>query len=245
MRVVYDNAMDFKAIIEALAKMVDEASLTFNSDAMELTAIDRAHISLIKLRFPKEAFKEYDITEEFRLGFNTQYMLKVLRSAKKKEQLEMESQDPSQINLKIIGSMVRDFVVRNIEISASEIPEINFQFDVKAKVVSSGFKRAINEIYTVSDSVQFNATESSLLLKSAGESEIEVELTKDMGGLQEISIEKPVSSTYSAEYLNDVLVLTKLSGFTKILYSEQKPLQLEFNMDNGGSVVYLLAPQAG
>jgi len=40
MRVVYDNAMDFKAIIEALAKMVDEASLTFNSDAMELTAID-------------------------------------------------------------------------------------------------------------------------------------------------------------------------------------------------------------
>lgn len=245
MRVVYDNAMDFKAIIEALSKMVDEASLTFSQEAMELSAIDRAHISLIKLRFPKEAFKEYDVTGQFRFGFNSQYMLKVLKSAKKKEQLEIESEDLSKINLRILGSTIRDFTISNIEVSASEIPEINFQFDVKAKVVSSAFKKAVSQIYAVSDSVQFNATENSLTLRSTGESDVEVEFTKDMESLQEISIEKPVSSTYSAEYLNDVLVLTKLSGFIAVLFSEQKPLQLEFNTDNGGSVVYLLAPQAG
>ncbi|MEM1859569.1 MAG: DNA polymerase sliding clamp, partial [Metallosphaera sp.] len=89
------------------------------------------------------------------------------------------------------------------------------------------------------------ATEMEIKLRSKESTEIEVEFSKEMGGLQEIEVKKPSVSSYPSDYLEDVLVLTRLSGFLNLLFSEQKPLQLEFNMDNGGSVVYLLAPNVG
>jgi proliferating cell nuclear antigen len=55
----------------------------------------------------------------------------------------------------------------------------------------------------------------------------------------------PAESTYSCDYLDDILALTKLSGLMKISFSDQKPLQIQFNMESGGNVIYLLAPQMG
>lgn len=245
MRVSYDDIRDFKAIISALSKLVDEASIKFKPEGIELIAIDRAHISLIKLSIPKESFKEYDVQEEFSFGFNTQYLNKILGTSKRKESISFEATDPSSVTIKIIGALTRDYQVRNLDVSPPEVPELNLQFDVSASITSSGFKKAVNEIASVSDVVVIKADENGITLKSRGESNVEVEFTKDMGGLQEIELNKPVESAYSAEYLNDILVLTKLSGFTKLAFSEQKPLQLQFNMETGGNVIYLLAPQLG
>ncbi|QKQ99812.1 proliferating cell nuclear antigen (pcna) [Metallosphaera tengchongensis] len=245
MRVTYVNAMDFKVVIDAISKLIDEVTFNFSTDGLSLVAVDRAHISLIKLHFPKEAFEEYDVPEEYKFGFNTQYMTKVMGSAKRKEKLELESSDMSEITIRMLGEPRREFVIRNIEVPLQEIPQLSLNFDVKAKVVSNGFKKAISEISSVSDSVEMEGSDEGLKLRSKGNVDLEVEFSKEMGGLQEIEVKKPSTSSYSAEYLNDVLILTRLSGFIDVLYSEQKPLQLEFNMESGGSVMYLLAPQMG
>ncbi|ABP96388.1 MULTISPECIES: proliferating cell nuclear antigen (pcna) [Metallosphaera] len=245
MRIAYANAMDFKTVIEALSKLIDEVTFTFTSSGLDVVAVDRAHISLIKLHFPKEAFEEFDVEDQFRFGFNTQYMLKVMASAKRKEKIEMESREESEIVIRMLGEPPREFTIRNIEVPIQELPELKLDFDVKAKITSGGFKKAVSEIATVSDSVEIDATEMEIKLRSKESTEIEVEFSKEMGGLQEIEVKKPSVSSYPSDYLEDVLVLTRLSGFLNLLFSEQKPLQLEFNMDNGGSVVYLLAPNVG
>ncbi|AWR99519.1 proliferating cell nuclear antigen (pcna) [Metallosphaera hakonensis] len=245
MRVVYTNAFDFKTIIEALTKLIDEATFSFTTAGMDLVAIDRAHISLIKLHFPKEAFEEFDVEDQFKFGFNTLYMLKIMNSAKRKEKMEIELNNESDIVLRIMGDPLREFTIRNIEVPIPEIPELKLDFDVKAIVNSAGFKKAVSEISTVSDSVEIDGSDSGLKLRSKGSTEVEVEFSKELGGLQDIEVKKPALSSYSSDYLEDVLGLTRLSGFLNLLYSEQKPLQLEFNMENGGSVVYLLAPQMG
>lgn len=245
MKVSYDDIRDLKAIISALAKLVDEASIKFTPEGIELVAIDRAHISLVKLSIPKDAFKEYEVQEEFNFGFNTQYLLKILSTSKRKESITFESSDPSSVMIEIVGALRRDYQVRNLDVSPPEIPELNLQYDVSASINSSGFKKAVNEISSVSDVVVIKADENGVVLKSKGESNVEVEFTKDIGGLQEIELNKSAESSYSAEYLNDILVLTKLSGFVKLSFSDQKPLQLQFNMETGGNVIYLLAPQLG
>ncbi|AWR94528.1 proliferating cell nuclear antigen (pcna) [Acidianus brierleyi] len=245
MKVSYDDVRYFKAIIEALSRLVDEASFKIKPDGIELEAIDRAHISLIKINLPKDEFKEYDVQEDMNFGFSTQYLLKVLSTSKRKEELEIESQDVSTIIIRINGEYPRVFELRNMEVSPPELPELKIEFDVKATLKSEAFRKAVSEIATVSDVVDIIADENGIKVKSKGEAEAEVELSKDSGSIQDIEISKPIESSYSTDYLNDILVLTKLSGNTKMSFAEQKPLQLEFNTESGGSVIYLLAPQLG
>ncbi|EZQ03107.1 DNA polymerase [Candidatus Acidianus copahuensis] len=245
MRAVYEDSSHIKSILIALARLVDEASIKFGKEGIELVAMDRAHISLIKLKIPKEGFKEYEIEEEINFGFNTQFLMKVISSARRNETIEFSAEDPSIVFIRIVGSIMKEFKINNIDISQPDIPELNLQFDVNALVNSSAFKKAVDQISSVSDEIDFSADENGIKLSTKSETNVEVELTKDMGAVSELELTKPTSSTYSSEYLSDILVLTNLSGNTRLFFGEQKPLQLQFDMENGGNVVYLLAPQMG
>ncbi|AOL15989.1 proliferating cell nuclear antigen (pcna) [Sulfolobus sp. A20] len=243
MRVVYGDVRDFKTIVTALAKLVDEAALKFKQDGVELVALDRAHISLITITLPKDMFKEYDVSEDFRFGFNTQYLLKVLKVAKRKEAVEIFSDSPDLVKISIIGSTNREFYIRNLEIAEQQIPDINLQFDISSTISSKGFKSAIEEVSAITDTVIIEGHEDSIVVKAEGENKVEVEFTRDTGGLQDIEFSNEATGSYSAEYLNDILELTKLSDFMRLSFSSQKPLQLSFNMEGGGKVNYLLAPK--
>jgi len=243
MKVAYNDARSIKAIIETLAKLVDEAIFKFKPEGIELEALDRAHIAYIKLYLPKEMFNEYEVAEEFNFGFNTQYLLKVFRGLKRKEGILIESKSPDLVSLNVLGAVNRVYNVRNLDVLPPEIPNINLEFDVNASVTSNGFKKAIQQITSVSDSVNFSASEESLILKSEGENKVEVEFSKENGSLQSIEFSKPASASYAGDYLNDVLSLTKLSDYINISFSENKPLQLEFNMEGGGKVNYIQAPK--
>ncbi|MEM0091828.1 MAG: proliferating cell nuclear antigen (pcna) [Saccharolobus sp.] len=245
MKIVYDDVRDLKTIIEALAKLVDEAAFKFKQDSMELVALDRAHISLITVVLPKEIFKEYDVQDELKFGFNTQNLLKLLKTAKRKEAIEISADSPDFINLNILGGVNREFIVRNLEITEPELPEINLQFDIIATINSNGFRSAVSEVSTVSDTVIIEGYEDKIIIKADGENKIEVEFSKESGGLQDLEYSQKSNSSYSAEYLDDILSLTKLSDLVKLSFSSQKPLQLEFNMEGGGKVNYLLAPKVG
>ncbi|WP_338600962.1 proliferating cell nuclear antigen (pcna) [Sulfolobus tengchongensis] len=245
MKVVYEDVRDLKNIVQTLAKLVDEAALKFKPEGVELVALDRAHISLITVNLPKEMFREYDVNEEFKFGFNTQYLTKILKIAKRKEAIEIITESPDQVTINILGSTNREFNIKNLEITEQEIPEINLQFDVSATISSDGFKSAISEVSAVSDNVIIEGHEDKILIKAEGENKIEVEFSKETGGLQDLDFSKEAKNAYSAEYLNDVLSLTKLSDLVKVSFASQKPLQLSFNMEGGGKVTYLLAPKVG
>ncbi|NON63391.1 DNA polymerase sliding clamp, partial [Acidianus sp. DSM 29099] len=130
MRAVYEDSSHIKSILIALARLVDEASIKFGKEGIELVAMDRAHISLIKLKIPKEGFKEYEIEEEINFGFNTQFLMKVISSARRNETIEFSAEDPSIVFIRIVGSIMKEFKINNIDISQPDIPELNLQFDV-------------------------------------------------------------------------------------------------------------------
>ncbi|BFI75240.1 proliferating cell nuclear antigen (pcna) [Sulfurisphaera ohwakuensis] len=243
MRIVYDDVRDLKAIVQALLKLVDEALFDIKPEGIQLVAIDKAHISLIKIELPKEMFKEYDVPEEFKFGFNTQYMSKLLKAAKRKEEIIIEADSPEVVKLTLSGALNRVFNVNNIEVLPPEVPEVNLEFDIKATINASGFKNAIGEIAEVADTLLISANEEKVIVKGEGENKVEVEFSKDTGSLADIEFNKESSSAYDVEYLNDIISLTKLSDYVKVAFAEQKPMQLEFNMEGGGKVTYLLAPK--
>ena len=243
MRIVYDDVRDLKAIIQALLKLVDEALFDIKPEGIQLIAIDKAHISLIKIDLPKEMFKEYDVSEGFKFGFNTQYMSKLLKAAKRKEQIVIEAEAPETVNLTLSGALNRTFNIKNLEVIPPEVPEVNLEFDVRASINAKGFKNAISQISQVSDTLLISANEEKVVVKGEGENKVEVEFTKETGSISEMEFNKECSSAYDVDYLNDILSLTKLSDYVNVAFAEQKPMQLEFNMEGGGKVTYLLAPK--
>ena len=243
MRIVYDDVRDLKAIIQALLKLVDEALFDIKPEGMQLVAIDKAHISLIKIELPKEMFKEYNVSDEFKFGFNTQYMSKLLKSAKRKEEIIIEAETPETVNLTLSGALNRVFNLKNLEVLPPEVPEVNLEFDVRASINAIGFKNAIGQISEVSDTLLISANEEKVIVKGEGENKVEVEFSKETGSINEMEFNKECSSAYDVDYLNDILSLTKLSDYVKVAFAEQKPMQLEFSMEGGGKVTYLLAPK--
>lgn len=243
LKVSNEDVRDLKTIIEALSKLVDEGLIRFKADGMEIIALDRAHISLLKISFPREMFKEYEVQEEFNFGFNTRYLLTVLKASKRKEGYEISAETNETVNLKIIGSLTKEFNIRNLEVAPPEVPEINLEFDVNAVISSAGFKKAVEQVASISDSIGIQATEDKIVVKSEGEEKVEIEFSKESGGLQSIEATKESYSAYNSDYLVDMLSLTKLSDTVGISFSESKPLKLDYNVEGGGKVTYLIAPK--
>jgi proliferating cell nuclear antigen len=243
MKVTYSNAKIMKAVIQSLSKLVDEATIKFKPEGIELEALDRAHIALIRLKFPKEMFSEYEVDQEFNFGFNTQYLLKIFKGIKRKEGISFEIESPEIVKLNILGAVVRSYNIKNLDVTPPEIPSVNLEFEVNASLSSKGFNKAVQQISAVSDSIIISATEDSIILKAEGENKIEIEFSKENGSLQSIEITKQAISSYSADYLNDILSLTTVSDYIVLSYAENKPIQLEFNIEGGGKVNYLQAPK--
>ncbi|MGC9106234.1 MAG: proliferating cell nuclear antigen (pcna) [Thermoprotei archaeon] len=243
MRVVHSDVRDIRAIVDALTKLVDEALLVFKPEGVELITVDRAHIALIKISIPSSAFQEYDVSEEFKFGFNAAMLSKLLKAASRKESLVLESSSPDVVTVKLVGGVERVYQVKNLEVIPPEVPELNLSFDVVATVSSAGIKKAVSEAKVVSDTVNVTADENSVKFYTEGESKVEVVLDKDTGGLIEIQVNKPSTAAYDVAYINDVMGLSRLGDTVNLAFSENKPLQLEFGTETSGKVTYLLAPK--
>ncbi|AAY80192.1 proliferating cell nuclear antigen (pcna) [Sulfolobus acidocaldarius] len=245
MRIVYDDVRDLKNIVETLTKFIDEGLFEIGQDGIRLVAVDKAHVSLINIELYKELFKEYEVEDEFKFGFNSQYLAKILSIAKRKEEISIESDSPERVKITLGGALNRVFIINNIQVSPPEVPEVNLEFEVKASLSSKAFKTTINEISAVTDTVDIIAVEDKVILKGEGKegSQIENEFSKDTGAISDMEFKNEAKSPYDVNYLSDILSLTNLSDYTRLAFSTEKPLELEFNMEGGGKVTYLLAPK--
>jgi proliferating cell nuclear antigen len=241
-KLVFPDATSFRSLIQSVASLVDEASLRFTPSGAELVAMDPAHISLITLKLGTMFFSKYEVDQEFSFGFNTSFLSKVLRFATKGEPLEISWESGSTVILRIQGKVHRVFSFRNLLITSPTVPQLNLKFDVKALVDSESFSRALDQVSEVGDTVTLSADESSLKLAAGEDQKLEVEISKELGGLREIEVNNKSSSSYAMEYLMVVTGLSKVSKEVRLQFSENKPLLLDFTME-GANVTYLLAPR--
>ena len=89
----YPDAKYFRGIIEVLAKTMDEACFKVTPEGLKLRALDPAHVSLVDLEIPSSAFVEYECEEEYRLGFNTTMLLKLLKRGKRGDMLDISVEE--------------------------------------------------------------------------------------------------------------------------------------------------------
>ncbi|MGC8573697.1 MAG: DNA polymerase III sliding clamp, partial [Caldisphaera sp.] len=101
-------------------------------------------------------------------------------------------------------------------------------------------------IEAISDSLTINADdkENKLIITGKGDIEsAEIELSLEKQNIIELSVDSPDSSTYSIEYFSDMLMAAKEADLITLMYSQDAPVKVEMEYQNGGKITFYVSPR--
>ncbi len=241
----YPDVNVFKNLFDVLSKTVDEVCLVFTAEGMRVKAMDPANVALLDVLFPRDAFVEYEVEGEARIGLNLNVIMKLLKRGKRGDRIDIKADDES-VEITITGVVKRTYKLRNLEVATPEIPEAQLIFDTAVTILVDPLKEALRDIEIVGTQAifEYKEDEEALIISSPGETKYTMKLSRASGAVIDIESSKPSKSVYSVDYLLNTLSLVKVADTVKIEFSTQMPLRLRFDLPAGGTAVYLLAPAA-
>jgi len=135
LRLKFREASVWKYSIVAISKIIEEASFKINEEGLRLKAMDPSGVALVDFFIPASAFYEFEVPREVTLGVNMEDLAKVLRRAKKGDELVLEFQQAGRIGVYLEGKGSRRFILPSIELPYQELPEISFEETFKCKIL--------------------------------------------------------------------------------------------------------------
>jgi proliferating cell nuclear antigen len=246
LRLKFREATVWKYSIVAISKIIEEASFRINQDGVRLRAMDPSGVALVDFYIPSTAFYEFDVPGEVTLGANMDELSKVLRRARKGDELVLEFQQAGKLGVYLEGRGSRKFTLPSIELSYQEIPEISFEEAFKCKMLPKLFKDVVKELEAISDAVELYAPANSDMLYLRAESEIaeaEVVLSGSSGALIEYTSSGEARSKYTIDYLVDIATASQAAETMEIAFGVETPLRLTYELPGGGMLQFYVAPR--
>lgn len=132
----------------------------------------------------------------------------------------------------------------DLDTAVFDIPEVEYTADIILE--SHIFKDYINELIMFGDDLNFTCNEKEIVLSSGGdEGTSRIIINEEY--LEEYGIEEEakVDLTYSIKIIKIISNFVKLNKLTNIHISEDKPLKIEYNLDEGdeNKLSFFLAPK--
>lgn len=233
-----ENPKLFAEIISIISDLVLEVRLKVSTEGLKIIAIDPANVAMISFKLPNTAFSQYEVENEEVLGVSLESLKSVLRRVKAGSVLTLTKQE-NELNLQIQDRVKREFNLALIEIETEEKELPTLDFTSKIEMSSQDFQEAIEDSSVVADSCSFISEPDKFTIKARGSlNSFKSEYTSD-----ELNIEaQEATSKYSLEYLQKMVKATKLTDKTKINFSTDYPLKLEFNTPMM-ELSFILAPR--
>ena len=233
-----ENPKMFAEIVSIISDMVLEVRMKVSKGGMSIIAIDPANVAMISFKLPASAFSELNIENEEVLGVSLDSLKAVLRRIKSGSVLTIERQE-NELKLVINDKIKREFNLALIEIEGEEKEIPNLDFVSKIEMSSLDFSEAIEDCSVVADSCSFISESSKFIINAKGSlNSFKSEYSSD-----EVNIEaQEANSKYSLEYLQKMIKATKITDKTKINFSSDYPLKLEFNTPFI-ELAFILAPR--
>lgn len=244
LRFEFPDARDWKYIIESLEAIIDEACFIANSEALRLRALDPSRIAMVDLYLPREAFSTYEVEGEVKLGINFDDLNKILRRAKTKDRVVLEAAG-NRIRITISDAAERTFTIPLLDIAGEELPSPRVTFDVTARMLSDTLRDTLKDAEMISDTVRFEAEKQAFkIVARSDRGEMEAKFSLEQGSLIEYDVKNPSTSSYSLNYLNDIVGRAyRVSDVITIEFATNRPLSLTFDVAGGGTLRYYLAPR--
>jgi proliferating cell nuclear antigen len=241
-----DNSRILKGIIEAISFLIDETYVYVYPTGLKLNAIDSSHVAMLLAFLPKDLFTEYKCSQDSKIGINVQDLIKILRRAGSKDQIQLQLDKKDKNTLLI--TLKSEKSTRTFKLKSKEIPG----YDAKEEGLLESFEETLKDKFsatiTLSGSVLDEIVKDALIISDlikvqvlsaekvinftasdeSGEVDIEIDLQK--GALDQKVLNDAEGIYFEIALGNNIPM--KIKG---AITAEGKPTE--------GKIVYLLAPR--
>jgi proliferating cell nuclear antigen len=238
------NCETLRDSIATISEFIDEAELQIKEKGLEMVAADRAVVVVVDFALYRNAFDEYSLDTDRKVGINIQNLLQILRRATPDDSMAMRLED-NKLHVTFEGESTRHFVIPLIDISKDEPPPLDkLQFSAFFRMNSDILGNGIEDAELVTDSVIFTVRKDMLLMKAESDSSMmQLELPSGSEVLRITDISEPVRARYSLDYLKKISKAKKLSPEAEMAMATDYPMRLEFNIPDKMRLGFILAPR--
>ena len=234
----------FVNAVSTIGEVIDEGIFSLNKDGISFIAADRAMVSVVDFKMASNAFDEYKLDADQKIGLNITNLLSVLKRVDADDKLVLNLQD-SKLEIRLEGKSKRRFVVPLLDISQEEIPPISqLEFPAKAEVKPHLLTIGIEDADIISDAVIFEALNDKFVMRAEGDvSKAELELERGNENLLSLETNSEVRSRYPIDYLKKMVKAAKIADSATIRLGQDYPMKLEFKAGDKASLSFVIAPR--
>jgi proliferating cell nuclear antigen len=249
-KIKLENSRILRGIVEALSSIIDETEFIITTKELSIRAMDPSRICLLQLSMIKEDFDEYECNEDIKIGLNLEDLDKILKRSSATDSVELTYEPKAQkIKIKMKQrdtTKTRTFSLALLDIEMEDIPMENLlkiEYDADWSMDPAFFVEAIKDAEIYSEILNIIADEEKgLIFSSIGQiGEMEYELALDE--ILEAEIKGTNKGAYSLQFLKSILKIENITEKLTVSLKDDHPLKLIFNILEGGTLSYFLAPR--
>jgi proliferating cell nuclear antigen len=258
-----DNSRILKGIIEAISFLIDETYVYVYPTGLKLNAIDSSHVAMLLAFLPKDLFTEYKCSQDSKIGINVQDLIKILRRAGSKDQIQLQLDKKDKNTLLI--TLKSEKSTRTFKLKSKEIPG----YDAKEEGLLESFEETLKDKFsatiTLSGSVLDEIVKDALIISDlikvqvlsaekvinftasdeSGEVDIEIDLQK---GALDQKVLNDAEGIYSLNFLENIIKIQSITDNFEIALGNNIPMKIKGAITaegkpTEGKIVYLLAPR--
>jgi|APSaa5957512535_1039671.scaffolds.fasta_scaffold05746_5 DNA polymerase III sliding clamp (beta) subunit (PCNA family) len=233
------KASGWKAIISALKNSSEEAQFEITNDGIKFYGAPPGNAFIVSMLWEKQNLNELTLDAEKIVPFRTDDIEKIFKRFSVDDIVTVSQKQDGLIS---ITSGKRSWDLRTLYGgAATDSPkEPNFEYAISFALNPTILKDMLADVAVFAKFVHFVAKDGVLALEStedAGKAKSYMDI------LDSSQISEEADTEYSLEYIGDVMsAVSTLSTSVQVSFSHQKPMLMEFEIPNAGTLRFHLGP---
>lgn len=243
----------FVHIFKNINKVSNFVLLHFKKDELKVQGLDMTKSAIFRLILKDTWFDEYNVeSDELRLGISTNILSKILSIYNDKHRIIITHDDKSDylyINYESETDFTKEFEIPLTDVDEDEIQITEFEGDVEFIIESKILSNIIDELKIFDDSLQIACNESKIILETSGfegkmkctlyDEEQTVDLIQEYSCVEGLDLQE----SYSLKFFVVFCSFDKVSSEIKLSFSEEKPMQMTYDLGCNSLLSFYLAPK--
>ncbi|MCY0868744.1 MAG: DNA polymerase sliding clamp [Desulfurococcus sp.] len=249
-RAVYSNASHLKYIVQAIAKITDEAPLHATPSALEVRVLSPDKSMLTVVGIPASSFEEYSLDGEEQFTVSSMSLNKVMRRGSRNDLVVLEL-DRSANVLNIMfkdrkTGVERAFQVELLPRIPEPVPDLNLELSVTVKMLVDDYKNMVGDLKAISEEAEFAYQDNKLIVRAVEQQREYIgEYSEGSPLIYLYSTASKARAVYSVDLLAATVKPAAASKHVTISFDSDKPLKVEYELEGGGRITYWIVPRIG
>ena len=238
------NIAEWKAVINAIGDLVEDAMFICNSDGITFRGMDASHVAVLDVTFPTSSFEILDSKTSF-FGLRVEDFKKVMNAAGNTDVVELQILDSTSMKVSIDGPLKMEYNIRLIEKTEVNTPIPKIDYKSKISLDPNTLSRILTNLQQISEYVTINCQDDKVQFLGKSEmGDAKIDLEKGNPELGLLDTSEDTHAVYSLEYMAQIIrSIGRASSKVSMECATKNPIHMMFEMPSMTRVEYYLAPR--